>query len=198
MALVINSNFQAVDVATWERAITLLFQGHAQAVDSDLRTYDFADWVELSAMMKDNPNGFVNSPNVKVAIPAVIRLTQYSQLPKNEVVFTKRNLMEHYGYRCCYCGKKFAPKDLNFDHVVPRCKGGKTDWTNIVTSCFPCNSKKADRTPKEAGMKLLKQPSKPKHQPVFKRLVVSLPLKTRATWQKLIDRAYWDTELERA
>lgn len=196
MALVINSNFQAVDVATWERAISLLFQGHAQAVDSDLRTYDFDDWVELSAMMKDHPAGFVHSPNMKIAIPEVIRLTQYSKMPKNEVVFTKRNLMEHYGHKCCYCGKKFHPKDLNFDHVVPRSKGGKTDWTNIVTSCFPCNSRKADMTPKEAGMRLLVKPSKPKHQPVFKRLVVSLPLKTRAAWQKLIDRAYWDSELE--
>lgn len=196
MALVINSNFQAVDVATWERAISLIFQGHAQAVDSELRTYDFDDWVALSSMMKENANGFVNSPNLKIAIPAVIRLTQYGQMPKNEVVFTKRNLMEHYGHRCCYCGKKFAPKELNFDHVIPRCKGGKTDWTNIVTSCFPCNSKKADRTPKEAGMKLLRQPSKPKHQPVFKRLVVSLPLKTREAWQKLIDRCYWDSEIQ--
>jgi 5-methylcytosine-specific restriction endonuclease McrA len=196
MALVLNRNFVAVDVASWERAISLLFQGHAQAVDSDLNTYDFADWVELSQMMKEHPLGFVNSPNLRIAIPEVIRLTQYDKLPKSDVVFTKRNLMEHYGHKCCYCGHKFKPKDLNFDHVIPRSKGGQTNWLNIVTSCFPCNSRKADKTPKEAGMRLLVQPSKPKHQSPIRRMIVQLPLKTRQAWQKLIDRAYWDTELE--
>jgi 5-methylcytosine-specific restriction endonuclease McrA len=194
--LVLNRNFVAIDVSTWERAISLIFQGAAQAVDDNLQTYDFEDWAALSAMMSEHPNGFVHSPNMKIAIPAVIRLTQYSQLPKNEVVFTKRNLMERDGHRCAYCGKKFSPKDLNFDHVVPKSKGGKTDWMNIVTSCFPCNSRKADRTPAEAGLKLLIKPHRPKHQSPIKRMIVQLPLKTKASWQKLLDRAYWDSELQ--
>ncbi len=194
--LVLNRNFAAIQTTDWQRAVSLVFQGHAEAVDRDLQTYDFKDWSELSKMMTDHPAGFVNSPSQRIAIPEVIRLTQYDRIPKNEVVFTKRNIMEHYGYRCCYCGKRLPPKDLNFDHVMPKSRGGKTNWENIVTSCYPCNSRKDDRTPDEAGMKLLVTPSKPKHQPVFKRMVLALPLKTRQAWQKLIDRAYWDSELE--
>lgn len=195
-ALVLNRNFQAIQVASWERAISLLFQGHAEAVDTDLNTYDFENWVELSKMMHDHPAGFVHSETMRIAIPECIRLTRYDRIPRNEVVFTKRNIMEHYGYKCCYCGHKFKASELNFDHVIPKSKGGKTNWENIVTSCFPCNSKKDDKTPKEAGMRLLVRPTKPKHQPVFRRLVLALPLKTRDSWQKLIDRCYWDSEIE--
>jgi 5-methylcytosine-specific restriction endonuclease McrA len=196
MCLVLNRNYQAVDTATWERAISLLFQGHAEVVDAEMRTYNFQDWTELSAMMKDHAAGFVNSPNIKVAIPEVIRLTMYDRIPRNDVVFTKHNIMEHYGHKCCYCGKKLKPKELNFDHVVPRSKGGLTNWGNIVTSCFPCNSRKADKTPKEAGMTLLVKPSKPKHQSLTKRLVLSLPITTKGTWQRFIDKVYWDSEIE--
>lgn len=193
--LVLNSGFSAVDVSGWERAISLIFQGSAQAVDADLRCYDFEDWAELSSLMKENPNGFVHSPNMKIAIPEVIRLTNYSKMPRATVVFTKRNLMERDGHRCAYCGKKFSPRDLNFDHVTPKSRGGKTNWENIVTACFPCNSKKADRTPSEAGMKLLVRPHKPNHQSPVKRMILQLPMKTQATWQKLIDKCYWDSEL---
>ena len=196
--LVLNRNFQAIQTTSWQRAISLLFQGAAEAVDSDLQTFDFKDWAELSKMMETHPAGFVNSVSMRIAIPEVIRLTAYDRIPRNEVVFTKRNIMDHYGYKCCYCGKKLPASELNFDHVLPKSRGGKTNWENIVTSCYPCNSRKDDKTPKEAGMRLLVQPSKPKHQPVFKRMVLALPLKTRQSWQKLIDRAYWDSEIEQA
>ena len=196
MTLVLNRNFMAIDVATWERAVSLLFQGAAEAVDENCRCYNFTDWAELSQMMKEHPAGFVHSVNMRLAIPDVIKLTQYDRIPRNDVVFTRRNILDHYGYRCCYCGKKFSAKDLNFDHVIPRSKGGKTNWDNIVASCYKCNSRKDDMTLKEAGMKLLVHPSRPKHQPVMKRLVVSLPFKTRMSWQKFLDKAYWNVPLD--
>lgn len=195
-ALVLNRNFAAIQVTSWQRAISLLFQGHAEVVDHELRTYDFKDWAELSKMMQDHPAGFVHSSTMRIAVPECIRLTRYDRIPRNDVVFTKRNIMEHYKYRCAYCGHKFPSSELNFDHVVPKSRGGLTNWENIVTSCFPCNSKKDDRTPREAGMKMYYLPTKPKHQPVFRRLVLALPLKTRESWQKLIDRCYWDSELQ--
>lgn len=194
--LVLNRNFCAIDVATWERAMSLLFQGAAEAVDQDCRCYNFDDWSELSKLMQAHPAGFVHSVNLRVAVPDVIRLTTYDRIPKNEVVFTRRNILDHYDYRCCYCGHKFKSSELNFDHVIPKSRGGKTNWENIVSSCYDCNSKKDDRTPKEAGMTLLVQPSKPKHQPIMKRLVVSLPMKTRMNWQRFLDKAYWNVPLE--
>ena len=196
MTLVLNSNFMAVDVAGWERAISLLFQGSAVVVDDNHQTFDFEDWVELSAMMKTHDNGFVHSPNMKIAIPAVIRLVNYDKMPKNTVVFTRRNILEAYSNQCCYCGKKHASKDLNFDHVWPKSRGGLTNWENIVLSCFPCNSKKNDRSPSEAGMPMHYKPCKPKHQSPQRRMVLSLPDRTKASWQRFIDRRYWNSELQ--
>lgn len=69
-------------------------------------------------------------------------------------------------HNCQYCGKRFKTRKLNYDHVVPRAKGGKTVWENIVTSCYPCNAKKGGKTPEQAGMRLLNQPYKPKSLPV--------------------------------
>jgi 5-methylcytosine-specific restriction endonuclease McrA len=193
--LVLNRNYYAVHVANWEKAISLLYQGHAEAVDGDLQTYNFEDWVEFSKMIEDNPRGFVNSTTMRIAIPEVIRLTRYDKLPKIAVKFTRRNIYEHYKFRCCYCGVQHKPEDLNLDHVVPKSKGGPTTWDNIVLSCLPCNSRKGDKTPEAAGMVLRVKPSKPKwHGP--KCIIVKAPAPIPVSWEKLLDRAYWDSELK--
>jgi 5-methylcytosine-specific restriction endonuclease McrA len=196
VSIVLNRNFQAIDTESWEESISKLFQGEAMAVDSDLNTYDFKDWCELSKMMDEHPNGFVHSSTLKIAIPEAIRLNTFDGVPHVDVVFTRRNVLEHYNYRCCYCGKKFKPADLNYDHILPQSRGGVSNWTNIVPSCYPCNTRKANRTPQEAGMRMFYQPSTPKHHSVQRRILLSLPIKSRITWQRLIDKAYWDSELE--
>jgi 5-methylcytosine-specific restriction endonuclease McrA len=126
----------------------------------------------------------------------MIRLTKYDRLPQRTVRFTRKNIFEHYDYRCAYCGKKFKSKELNFDHVVPRSHGGKTGWDNIVPSCYGCNTRKADRTPREAGMKMYYLPSKPKWHGNGIVIGATLPIKVRESWQRVIDSAYWDSELE--
>lgn len=198
VSLVLNKNFQAIDVEGWEESISKLFSGQAMAVDTDLNTYNFEDWCELSKMMTDHPNGFVHSTTMRIAIPEAIRLNVYKDVPQIEVVFTRRNILEHYGHRCCYCGLKFKPKDLNYDHVFPQSRGGKTDWTNIVPSCYKCNTKKANRTPLEAKMRMFYLPNKPKHHSVQRNILLSLPVKSRVAWQHLIDKAYWDDPIEQA
>ena len=149
--LVLNRNFYAIQIADWRRALTLLYCDHARVVDDEYRTYNFEDWRELSQMMSKSPSGFVTTPTFRIAIPEVIALRRYDRLPVGEVKFTRRNIYGHYSYRCCYCGSKFATQELNLEHVLPRSRGGKTDWSNIVTSCMPCNLRKADRLPAEAG-----------------------------------------------
>jgi 5-methylcytosine-specific restriction endonuclease McrA len=193
--LVLNSSFYAIQVAPWGEALSLLYQGHAEAVDDNYRTYSYDDWVELSQAMKDNPSGFVHTPSVRVAIPDVIRLTRVGFIPHTEVRYTRRNLFEHYHNTCSYCGKKFSTKDLNLDHVIPRSRGGKTSWDNIVLSCIPCNKHKSDRSPQEAGMRLLVKPSRPKWKG-HEQLVLKMPFKSRMSWSKFIDRCYWDSELD--
>lgn len=192
--LVMNRNFYAIHVVSWQRALSLVYQGAAEAVDENLQTHDFEDWKELSTMMKDYPSGFVNTVSFSIAIPEVIRLTRYDRLPKAEVKFSRKNIYQHYHFKCCYCGHQFRTPDLNLDHVTPRAKGGKTDWTNIVTACYPCNSLKANKTPEEAGLRLLVKPTKP----VWKgsKSLISFPsFKIKTSWQKLIDDKYWTSEL---
>jgi 5-methylcytosine-specific restriction endonuclease McrA len=109
--------------------------------------------------------------------------------------FTRRNIYHHYGNRCCYCGHHFPSNALNLDHVVPRSRGGRTDWTNIVTACLPCNLRKGSRLPHEASMKLIVPVSRPKSRAGV-TLVARSPIRMRRSWQKFVDTAYWDSQLE--
>ena len=193
--LVLNRNFYAVHITPWQRALSLVYLDHARVVDEEYRTYNFDDWRELSQMTANHPGGYVSTPSFRIAIPEVISLRSYDKLPVGDVKFTRRNIYEHYRHKCCYCGGKFKTSDLNLDHVVPRSKGGNTDWSNIVTSCMPCNLRKADKLPVEAGMKLLIKPSKPKWRGSAS-LVFRAPFKIKASWQRFIDTVYWNTELE--
>ena len=89
-----------------------------------------------------------------------------------------------------------ASSDLNLEHVIPKSRGGKTGWDNIVTACVPCNLKKGNKLPNEAGMKLLLKPTKPKWRGNIS-LILQSPIKMRASWQRFIDTMYWNQELEK-
>jgi len=193
--LVLNRNFCAIHIAQWQRALSLVYLDHARVVDDDYRTYNFDDWRELSQVIQTHPSGFVTTPTFRIAIPEVIALRSYDRMPVGDVKFTRRNIYEHYAYRCCYCGNRFGTQELNLEHVLPRSRGGRTDWSNIVTSCIPCNLKKADKTPDEAKMKLLIKPTKPKWRGSAS-LVLKAPFKMKASWQRFIDTVYWNSELE--
>lgn len=193
--LVLNRSFYAIHITSWQRAVSLVYQDHARVVDQEYHTYNFEDWRALSAGMRESVAGFVHTPTFRIALPEVIALRSYDRLPVSEVKFTRRNIYEHYGYRCCYCGKKFPTNGLNLEHVIPASRGGTTDWTNIVTSCIACNLKKANRLPAEAGMKLLLPPTKPRWRGRVS-VVLRPGFKVRATWQRFIDTVYWNAELE--
>lgn len=193
--LVLNRQFYAIQITSWRRALTLLYLDHACVVDEEYRTYSFEDWRGLSLEKKDHPAGFITTPSFKIAVPEVIALKLYDKLPVSEVKFTRRNIYEHYSYHCCYCGKRFPTQELNLDHVVPRSRGGPTNWNNIVTSCIPCNLKKGNRLPQEAGMKMHLPPSRPKWKG-RSSLVFRANFKIRQSWQRFIDNIYWNSELD--
>jgi 5-methylcytosine-specific restriction endonuclease McrA len=113
-------------------------------------------------------------------------------MPRKEVKFTRHNIFERDKNTCQYCGKHFDKKDLNLDHVIPRDRGGATTWENIVCSCIPCNTRKGNRLPREAGMKLLKKPARPKWRPF---LHITFDAKVHESWRHFIDFAYWNVEL---
>ena len=159
--LVLNKHFLAIAVTNWRRALGLLYLNHALVVDQRWRTYDFHNWVDLSMQFQKHPAGFVHTPRLRIAIPEVITLKLFGLVPQREVTFSRRNLYHYYGHRCCYCGRFFPSSELTLDHILPRSRGGKTDWLNVIPSCIPCNKRKGNRLPSEAGMKLHLNPHRP-------------------------------------
>lgn len=193
--LVLNKAWYAIQIADWQKVMSLLYQNAAEAVDENMCSYDFNNWVELSKNIQSNPKGFVCTTTLKIAVPEVVRLLHYDKLPRQDVKFTRRNIYEHYEYKCCYCAKELPTSKLNLDHVLPKSRGGHTTWNNIVLSCIPCNTRKDNRTPEEAGMKLLVKPGRPRWQPV-KTITLQASIPVPKSWQTLLDSKYWESELK--
>lgn len=108
----------------------------------------------------------LSSPSVTWEMPAVVQLRKPMGAMKRGLKFSRINVFTRDSFKCQYCGAKGEMKGLTYDHVLPRSKGGKTDWNNIVASCRPCNDYKGNRTPEQAGMKLAAKPYKPKSLPL--------------------------------
>ncbi len=192
--LVLNRLWQAVNICSVRRALSLLFEGHAQVVQGnlqgDFKTYTFDQWRDLSRLGPDEES--LGTVSFRMRIPRVILLEVFDRLPKKEVKFTRHNIFERDGNTCQYCGRIFDRRDLNLDHVVPRDRGGPTQWDNIVCSCIPCNTRKANRTPAEAGMRLIRKPKRPKWRP-FVQVNFGAPI--HESWRHFLDLAYWNVEL---
>lgn len=159
--LLLSQSYEPVKIISWQRAITLLTLGKVEVVEE----FD----------------GEIRSPSVVLKMPAVVRLLRAFRRHRKPVKFSRVNIYARDKYRCQYCGKKKTMDELTYDHVVPRSKGGRTIWTNIVTSCWPCNMKKGDQTPEEAGMRLKSRPKQPRWVPA-----ISVQIRTRSVpdvWQ---------------
>lgn len=147
----------------------LLFLGHAQVVQTDgeeqFRTHDLDSWIEhsASALVGD----LIHSVKVAMRVPRIIVLALYDKIPRVEVRLTRRNVFLRDKHTCQYCCKPFCEGDLNLDHVVPRDKGGRTTWENIVTSCIRCNTRKANKLTHEVNMHPLRSPRAPRWRPIF-------------------------------
>jgi 5-methylcytosine-specific restriction endonuclease McrA len=116
----------------------------------------------------------------------------FDRIPKKEVKLTRQNVFERDSYTCQYCGANKDRRDLNIDHVIPRDQGGTTKWENVVCSCIPCNTRKGNRRPHEASMKLVRKPKRPKLRTF---LNVQISRNGPETWRHFLDLAYWNVEL---
>ncbi len=167
--LVLNRLWQAVNIVGVKRAFSLLMQDHAQVIntiDGEFRVMTGTEWLEFSLEKPPRKDSdCLHTVRMKVRIPSVLLLRGYDRIPAKEVKFNRRAVFERDGYVCQYCGGHFHEKELNLDHVIPRDMGGKTSWENIVTSCIPCNTRKANRLPHKAGMHLKKHPKRPRWRP---------------------------------
>lgn len=144
--LVLDSFYRPIGVRSWQRAVCMLYTGAAEAIEA----YD----------------DVLRSPSMTMRMPCVIRVLRKTKTRKQSIKFSRQNVICRDGSTCQYCRKELPAEDLNYDHVWPRSRGGKTNWENVVTSCYPCNSKKGNRTPEEAGMTLLRTPRKPVWLPI--------------------------------
>ena len=123
--------------------------------------------------------------------PEVVTLTEYDRLPEAAAAFSRRNIFKRDRFVCQYCGNQPGSEELTIDHVVPRAQGGVSSWKNCVLACVECNTRKADRTPGQAGMSLRKQPSRPLWKPFYASHGMRIE-----SWSKFVSEAYWNAELE--
>ncbi len=139
--LVLNQDYSPLTLCSLERAFLLVFLEKAEMLDH----------IEGKSL---------RTVSTSYPYPSVIRILQYKHVPYRGVVLTRYNLFKRDGHECQYCGTN---KDLTLDHVVPKSKGGKSTWTNLVTACKHCNAKKGDYSLDQAGLKLAKHPVKPSY-----------------------------------
>ncbi len=134
----------------------------------------------------------VRSPSIEVRLPSVVALRQYVPLSRRPA-FTRFNVFLRDRFSCQYCGSNRAVEDLTFDHVVPRSRGGRTVWTNVVTACTSCNLEKADKLPRECGLFPRQAPFPPTTHQLHEAGRAFPPRYLHESWR---DYLYWDSELE--
>jgi len=168
--LLLNITYEPLRIINWKKAITLLLLGKVEVLEEYGRE--------------------IRSVSFTIRLPSVVRLLRMVKRPKAPVKFSRQNIYARDKYRCQYCGQKFPSDELTYDHVIPRSRGGKTEWENIVTCCVDCNRRKGGRTPSEAGMKLIRKPVKPTWVPGL-RITIGI----RQVPQSWRDYLYWNVEL---
>ena len=187
--LVLNRHWQAIAARTPADAFAQMMTGAACGLDIDsgqgtlapVRTW--AEWLALP--VRPSTDRCVRTVRGPVRVPTVLVLARYGQVPRRKPALSARAIWERDGRRCQYTGRLLAPGEGNIDHVVPRSRGGVTSWENCVLACRQVNSRKADRTPEEVGLRLLRAPSAPRELPV------SVLLRNHhgiADWEMFLDR----------
>lgn len=142
--LVLNATYEPLSIVSLKRAIVLLLKEKAEIVEA--------------------AEAVLRSEHFSLPVPLVIRLVYYVRIPRRlSLPLTRRTVMARDHYTCQYCGAQPGRADLTIDHVIPRSQGGETTWDNVVTACRPCNQRKGNRTPEQAGMTLLSRPARPRY-----------------------------------
>jgi 5-methylcytosine-specific restriction endonuclease McrA len=147
--LVLNQDYQPLSICSVQRSVKLVFLDKAE-------------------MLHDNPERVLRTVDDVYSYPSVIRLRKYINLPYSRIALSRRNIMKRDLHTCQYCGIK---SDLTLDHVMPRSRGGRDSWENLVTACNRCNVNKGNRTPEEAKMPLRTKPYRPIHITFFRNLM---------------------------
>jgi 5-methylcytosine-specific restriction endonuclease McrA len=161
--LVLNQNYEPLNVCHIRRAFVLVDRGKAEVLE--------------------HGHGALHSATLTFPLPSVIRLIQMIRRPRPQMRLTRREVFARDGYTCQYCGK--VGRDLTLDHVLPRHRGGKHTWENLVSACKSCNHRKAGRTPAEAKMHLAREPRRP-HVGAYYAFYPYLEAEAREGWRKFV------------
>jgi 5-methylcytosine-specific restriction endonuclease McrA len=163
--LVLNRSWLPIHVTTVVRALVMLWNDSAKVADpEDYRLYPWDEWMALAP---PEAGPCIRTARVRLRVPEVIALQHYDRVPLAAVTFSRRNVAKRDHHTCQYCGAQPGVDELTVDHVVPRSRGGESNWTNCVAACLSCNARKADRTPDQAGMRLRKSPARPEWKPLY-------------------------------
>ena len=160
----LNQTYEPFQVCSARRAVVLLFAGKAERIEDSPRV--------------------LRSPSTVFVVPSVIRLQSYVRKPMQPALaFSKKNILKRDGYTCQYCGRNGGER-MTIDHILPRAQGGRTIWENVVSACRACNLRKGNRSPDEAGMRLLRRPGKPRT--LFFLGILAQPVPPHASWRKYL------------
>ena len=167
IVLVLNKNWQAINIRTPQEAFCQMATNVATGLEIQgedfIRPVTWDEWVTLPIREGDN---LVRTARGPIRVPTVIVALNYAKVPKKRPKLSTRNIRERDGNRCQYTGRVLHPDEGSLDHVVPRSRGGKNTWENLVWASKDVNTRKADRLPHEAGLTLLTVPRAPKEKPV--------------------------------
>lgn len=138
--LILNQNYEPLSVTEVKKAFVISYLGKAQVIE----TYS---GVQLNTVSKSYP------------VPSVVRLKNYVRISRRTISPTRKNILKRDGYRCQYCGTKSGP--MTVDHVISRTMRGRDTWENLVCACVKCNTRKGNRSLKEAAFELIRAPRRP-------------------------------------
>ena len=186
--LELNKSWQPIHVVDVRRAFSMMMAGLAKAVEPETyQLHSFEAWADLKAA-EGEP--CVRTVSLSLRLPEVIVLNRYDRVPSRKVVFSRRNIYRRDACVCQYCGARPGTEELSIDHVVPKSKGGRSEWTNCVVACTSCNARKASRTVRQAGLRLKRTPV----EPVWKPALAMGRFRMKTSWRKFVSEAYWETE----
>lgn len=159
--LVLNATYEPLNVVSVKRAVVLLLKEKAELIEA--------------------AEAKLRAENFSLPVPLVIRLVYFVKIPRRvSLPVTRRGVLSRDNYTCQYCGVAPPRKDLTVDHVMPRSRGGKSTWENVVAACQKCNGRKGNRTPAEANMTLLAKPQRPR----YLALATVMTTETHSAWSK--------------
>jgi len=151
--LVLNASYEPLSICDARNAVLLLFCGKAMMVAS-------------------HPEYRIRTVTESYPLPSIVRLTVYVRVEYRSAVLNRQNLFRRDDFTCQYCGR--TDVSLSIDHVIPKSRGGEESWENLITACKPCNTRKGNRTPSEAGMSMLQKPARPSHITLMRQPCLSI------------------------